>query len=197
MQQNKPNNLFLMAKRSMVKSSIVMACGAVILTGCQLMNANNNKFSRLGESITVQDRQQVIAYAVQAWAQSLTNGYVLWDDKKTRANHIDLAEEPATLFMLRNATNAIGYWGTSKCLSNANSAYWAEVIIRITPTIGSNRLSVAIHGRQFVHGLSLNLHNYTIDKIKSIDLPACSADEQQVLEAIVTELKKYRPKNQS
>jgi len=96
-----------------------------------------------------------------------------------------LKTDPATLFMLRNGTNAIGFWGKSACLPPKQSAYWADIIIRVTPVSNGSKISVAIHGRHFVQGLAWNFHTFGFYHEKAVDLLPCPQDERQVLDEIL------------
>jgi len=64
------------------------------------------------------------------------------------------------------------------------------VIIRIASIGGGNRVSVAIHGRHDVRGLVWNIHTLGFEREKSIDIPPCPQDERQVLNQILSKLRK-------
>src|SRR5713226_9538859 len=123
-----------------VVCSLLLLCGA----GCassddrQLMK----KYSRVGESATVSNSREGITEAIALWSRTLTNGYMLYEDNNTRGHHTSLRADPATLFMLRNRSFGIGFWGKSACLPPEKSSYWAEVIIRLRSVSTNNQVSV-------------------------------------------------------
>jgi len=148
------------------------------------------KYHRIGDTKSVPDAIDVVSNGVVIWSRTLTNGYVLYDDRKSRLEKVILAYEPATLFMLRNGTNAIGFWGASACLPAKNSFYWADVIVRVLPVASGSRVSVAIHGRHFRPGLAWNFHTYGFDRQKEADLPACPQDEREILNQILSTIQR-------
>jgi len=171
-----------------VLCSLLMVWG----TGCAGSRDGrlNTPFSRLGESATVSNSRAAVTNAIVLWSRTLSNGYVLYGDNKARNYHTDLGTDPATLFLFRNRTNAIGSWEKSACLPPENSSYWANVIIRVLPVAEGSKISVAIHGRHFIRGLAWNFHNFTLDHEKEADLPPCGQDERKVLNEILATLLK-------
>src|SRR6266853_1015731 len=116
----------------------VFAIGTVLLiTGClgasSLEKEAQRKYRRLGESMIVQYSEIVVSNAIISWAEALTNGYALYDNVAARRNPAFFKDDPATIFLLSNDTNAIAPWGRSACLPPSNSGYWARVIIRVLP----------------------------------------------------------------
>jgi hypothetical protein len=146
------------------------------------------QFSRVGESETVTNSIGAVTNAIVSWSGTLTNGYVLYGDNDTRLYHTSLKPDPATLFMLRNGTNAIGVWGKSACLPPDKSSFFGDVIIRVLPVDGRNRVSVAIHASHLVRGLVWNFHTFGFEHEKIVELPPCPQDERQVLDEILSKL---------
>lgn len=143
------------------------------------------KFSRWGESMTVPYSDIVVSNGIVAWAKTLTNGYVLYDNPTARRIFTVFTNDRSTLFVLENRTNAIAAWGRSICLPPDKASYWATVIIRVRTAAVGNQVSVAIHGRHFARGLAFNIHTYEFDHEKDVDLSPCLEDER----AILSELK--------
>jgi hypothetical protein len=169
--------------------------GIVLLTGCASISDGQliEKFNRTGESMTVPFSEQIISNAIVRWSQTLTNGYVLYDNFNTRLYHTSLTNDPANLFMLRNGTYAIGFWGNSACLPTGNTSYWADIIIRVIAIPEGSQISVAIHGNQFVHGIAWNFHTYGFEHEKTAELSPCPQDERQVLNEVATVLGQLNP----
>lgn len=153
---------------------------------------NNKEYikqsSRVGESVVISNSIEAITNAIVSWSQTLTNGYVLYNDRETRLKNMTLTNDPATLFMLRNGTNAIGIWGKSACLPTEKSSYWADIIIRVLPISNSNKVSVAICARHAVPGLLWNFDTYSFEHERVKLLPPCPQDERQVLDEILSTL---------
>ena len=175
-------------------SPIFIIAVGVWMTGClgasSLEKEAQRKYGRRGESMTVLFSEDVVSNAVVSWARMLTNGYVLYDNAKSRHIYTVFTNDPSTVFVLENRTNAIAPWGRSACLPPDKSSYWAEVIIRVFPVTGGVRVSAAIHGRHDVRGLAWNIHTFEFDREKAVDLPACPQDERQVLNEIQSTLRK-------
>ena len=128
------------SQRILRKPGNVCALLLLLATGCASSADRQiiKKFSRLGESVTVPYGEVAVSNAVASWARTLTNGYVLLDDRATRLKHMSLTNDSGILFSLRNGTNFIGGWGNSACLPPEKSSYWAEIIISVRPvTVGS------------------------------------------------------------
>jgi hypothetical protein len=172
--------------RQYIACVVLLFCAA----GCanSLDRQSIKQFSRIGESMKASYSTATISNAIASWTKTLTNGYLLYDNDETRRKNIYLNSDSATLLMLRNGTNAVGLWGKSDCLPPDKSAYWADIIIRVTPVSDKNQISVAIHGSHFVRGLAWNMHTFGFNREKAVDLPPCPQDERQVLNAIISTL---------
>jgi hypothetical protein len=174
-------------------ASYVVSCLLLLwITSCTGINNREyvKQFSRVGESVIISDSRDAITNAIVLWSRTLTNGYVLYGDTDTRLYHTSLKTDPATFFMLRNGTNAAGIWGKSACLPPGKSSYWADIIIRVLPISNSNKVSVAICGLHSVPGLLWNFDTYSFEHEKIKLLPPCPQDERQVLDEILSTLRK-------
>ncbi len=175
-------------------SSIFVIAVGVWMTGClgasSLEKEAQRRYSRRGESMTVLFSREVVSNAIVSWALTLTNGYVLYDNANARRIYTAFTNDLSNVFVLENKTNAIAPWGRSTCLPSDKSFYWAKVVIRVFPIAGSVRVSVAIHGRHDVRGLAWNIHTFEFDRQKDVDLPPCPQDERQVLDEILSTLRK-------
>ncbi len=117
--------------------AVLMSSVLLLLADCSCASSSGkqtqNKYSRLGESLTTSYSNRAISNAIVSWAYTLTNGYVLYGDKDARLYHRDLISDKAILYELKSHISALeALWGTSACLPSPNSKYSADIIIRIT-----------------------------------------------------------------
>lgn len=144
---------------------------------------------RLGESQTVSYSEEAITNAIIAWSKTLTNGYTLHDSFDTRYALIGFENDPTTFFML-DSFAPFKYWGESACLPSGNAQFYAIVIIRVFPVPTGNKIAVAIHGRHEVGGWELNIHTFGLIKGGEANTRPCRQDERQVLDQILSTLRK-------
>src|SRR6476469_2031228 len=92
----------------------VVAVG-VGMTGCVSASSfekeAQRKYRRVGESMVVPYSEIVVSEAIISWARALSNRYALYDNVAARRNPAFFKDDPATIFLLSNATNAIAPWG--------------------------------------------------------------------------------------
>jgi len=188
-QSNELSNIFKTKHTLCLSASLV-----VLMVGCvgasSLQKEAQKKYSRPGESIIVPYSKEVVSNAIVSWSTELTNHYPLFDETKSRLVYNVFTNDPSTIFVLDNEVNRFAPWGEYACLPASKSSYWATVIIRIASIGGGNRVSVAIHGRHDVRGLVWNIHTLGFEREKSIDIPPCPQDERQVLNQILSKLRK-------